>query len=204
MYAPSVTGAPTPIKTARLTLVAATAPVAALAAKGDRASLGAALGCEVPADWPPWVLADVLDYIAQKLDARPQDEGWWSWYMIADRGVTGPERTLIGTCGVMPPDQNGRSDCGYGVVPSAEGRGLTSEAFLALLAPPPGGWFMSQPALRILEATTFERHFASRRILEKAGFDLVGVSPDDASAAESDRLGRGPLLLYRHRWRCGL
>lgn len=188
--------APSPIRAQRLTLVHATAEIAALAARRDPVALGAALVCEVPPDWPPWTLEDALDFIAAKLRERPQDAGWWTWYMIAEAGVLAPARRLIGTCGVMPPDEHGRSLCGYGVVPSAEGRGLTSEAFLAFLAP--GGWLMSQPCLKVLEATTFERHPASRRILEKAGFVLIGVSRDDAQAAESDRQGRGPLLLYRH------
>lgn len=187
---------PPPLGTPRLTLVPNTAELAALCAAGDWVAFGAALGAGVPdADWPPWVLEDVLDVFAQKLAERPEDTGWWGWWFVARPGVVSPGAgaVVIGSCGCSPPDENGRVLVGYSTVPAYEGRGFTSEAFAAFLK----GWPLKDERVRTLEATTFERHFASRRILEKTGFAYVGVSPDDAEASERDRQGRGKLIVYR-------
>lgn len=50
-------------------------------------------------------------------------------------------------------------------------------------------WVMSHPYVVRVDATTFERHTASIKILEKCGFECRGVSPEDHKAAESDRQG---------------
>jgi RimJ/RimL family protein N-acetyltransferase len=138
------------------------------------------------------VLADVQGLFAQKLAEHPEQVGWWGWYMIARPGQAGAVATLIGSVGAFPPDAHGRTRGGYSVLPSCEGHGFATEAAGAVFE-----WVLTQPGVRVLEATTFERHFASRRILEKLAFACLGVSPDDASAADSDRQGRGRLMLYR-------
>lgn len=187
---------PERIHTERLTLAPNTPELAALCAAGDWAGFGRALGADVPdRDWPPWVLDDVLGVFADKLRERPEDVGWWGWWFIARPGVVAPgaRAIVIGSCGCNPPDENGRVLVGYSTVPAYEGRGFTSEAFAAFLE----GWPLKDGRVKTLEATTFERHHASRRILEKTGFVYVGVSPDDAEASERDRQGRGKIILYR-------
>lgn len=182
---------PAHLHTERLTLIAMTPEQAAAGLRGN-AALEQMLGVRVPDAWPPEVLLDVQEMFARNLAANPHQVGWWGWYVVANAGVVGREATLIGSAGVGPPDGAGRCVGGYSVLPPFEGQGFTTEAARSVF-----GWAEMQPGVRRLEATTFERHHASRRILEKLGFGLVGVSPDDAAAAESDRQGRGPLLLYR-------
>lgn len=175
----------------RLRVVASTADVARAAIAGG-ASLAGALGVMVPAEWPPEALADVQEFFAGQLAANPGEVGWWGWYVIAKPGVVSPEATLIGSAGASLPDAEGRSLGGYSILPAYEGRGFATEAARAVFE-----CIAAHPAVRSLEATTFERNVASRRVLEKIGFRLVGVSAEDAAASEFDRKGRGKLLLYR-------
>lgn len=182
---------PLELETVRLRLVAFTPNSSAAAVQGN-APLAAALRVVVPPDWPPQTLADVQGLFAGQLAANPAEVGWWGWYVIAKPDVVAPDATLVGSTGASPPDALGRSLGGYSILPAFEGQGFATEAARAVF-----GWVASQPSLRSLEATTFEQHYASRRVLEKLGFQLVGVSPDDADAAESDRQGRGALILYR-------
>ncbi len=188
---------PPDILTPRLRLVAATAELAA-AAVADRARFARLLRAEVTPEWPPWVLADHQDQFAATLAAHPDQAGWWSWYVVGtDRSLV-PQDTLVGSAGggaaegTGPPDGSGIVLIGYSTLPAYEGRGIATEAARGFIR-----WASEFPATREFQATTFERHHASCRILAKCGFELVGVSPDDARAAESDRQGRGRLLVFR-------
>lgn len=194
LHQPASPSTPTPILTPRLRLVAIT-PAMARAAIDDLAELDRLLDAAVPGDWPPVDLADVQGMFAERLAAAPGEVGWWGWYVVALPGngmPISPDRAvLIGSVGCSKFGSGGCPIFGYGLLPAFWGRGLATEAAVAL-----AGWVMAQPGVERVEATTFERHWASRKILERGGFGLVGVSPDDATAAESDRQGRGQLLLY--------
>lgn len=178
------------LHTARLRLVALT-PESSAAAITDRARLCQLLNADVPAEWPPETLADVEGMLAARLADNPQEVGWWGWYIIARAGVAAPRETLIGSVGCSRWGSENMPHFGYGVLPAFERRGLTTEAAMRLIA-----WVMAQPGVERVVATTFERHGASIRILERCGFVNLGVSPDDAEAADSDRQGRGRLLLF--------
>lgn len=178
------------IATDRLRLAACT-PQTAAAAVAGRQALAAALGVHVPDEWPPEMLADVLGMLADKLRERPYAVGWWAWHVIARAGVVGEKETLIGSAGSTPWGSDNLPYFGYGVLPAFEGRGLASEAAMALIQ-----WVSAQPGITRVQSSTFERHYASRRILEKCGFRCTGQSPDDDKASEADRQGRGPLLAY--------
>jgi RimJ/RimL family protein N-acetyltransferase len=157
----------------------------------DRVRLSLLIGAKVPAEWPPETLADVEGMLAAKLADNPQEAGWWGWYIIARPGVVAQRATLIGSVGCSRWGPQSLPHFGYGVLPAFERRGLTTEAAQALIA-----WVMAQPGITKVVATTFERHAASIRILERCGFENHGVSPDDSQAAESDRQGRGRLILF--------
>jgi len=180
----------TPIATRRLTLVAISA-AAAHASIADRERFGALLDADIPAAWPPETLADVEAMLAGKLAEKPDEIGWWGWYIIALPGVVSERATLIGSAGCGRWGPENLLHFGYGVLPAFERRGFTTEAARALIE-----WVMSHAEVTRVIATTFERHFASITILERCGFVCRGVSPDDDKAAESDRQGRGRLLLF--------
>lgn len=89
------------------------------------------------------------------------------------------------------PDSEGTVTLGYGVVSGFEGQGYASEILGGLIA-----WTQTQGGAKRIHATTFERHQASVRILEKNGFACQGVSSEDAAASEDGRQGRGQLILF--------
>ena len=62
------------------------------------------------------------------------------------------------------------AEVGYWVGEEYWGRGLATEALCAFVP-----WAMPRFGLTRLYATTFAHHFASRRVLEKAGFSLEAV-----------------------------
>jgi RimJ/RimL family protein N-acetyltransferase len=108
------------------------------------------------------------------------------WYILRGHDFVG----VVGAYG--PPSADGSVTVGYGIVPEAEGQGIATEALGGL-----AGWLLASGRVNILEATTFERHTPSVRVLEKNGFRCVGVSPHDAVAPDGDRQGRGRLMVWR-------
>lgn len=62
-----------------------------------------------------------------------------------------------------PPDEDGRVKFGYGLVPSARGRGLATEAVRI------GREHAARHGARLAAADTNVSNFASRRVLAKAG-----------------------------------
>lgn len=183
------------ILTPRLRLLALT-PQSSFAALKDRAEFSRLIDADVPVEWPPHDLADVQGMLASRLAEHPDEVGWWGWYVIALPGVVVPgavpgRATLIGSAGCSRWGPQGIPQFGYGLLPAFYRRGFATEAATNLIA-----WVMAQPVITRVEATTFERHIASVKILERCGFRNCGVSPDDATAAESDRQGRGKLILF--------
>lgn len=141
----------------------------------------------MPESWPPEVLSDVHDYFAQKLEGEPDHRGWWNWYAVQKR-----PHILIGGAGFSgPPDDSGTVTLGYSVLPDFEGKGYASEIAAGLF-----DWALGTGKVTRIFATTFERHYASVRVLEKNSFIYTGVSSEDAAAPDSDRQGRGRLMLY--------
>jgi len=158
---------------------------ASIASDGTLATL---LGCVVPPAWPK-DLAEVEPMFLAGVSAGPEQLGWWGWYGIHSSAATGHLPTLVVTAGVM---RQGRDAIlGYATLAPFEGRGYASQAASAI-----ADWAQAQPAVDRVIASTFERHSASRRVLEKAGFLLMGPSPADATTPDSDRQGRGTLLEF--------
>ncbi len=171
-------------------LVPGTAELAnAAISDGDR--FAQLLHAHVTDQWPPEVLADVEQMFADRLNAEPERVGWYGWYIIAANTQLAPIDTLVGSIGCMPPANDGTVMFGYSVLPDFEGRGIATEAALAFV-----GWLIAQPGIALVRADSFERNLASCRILQRCGLSLVGTSPDDPTAPESDRKGRGTLLRF--------
>jgi len=183
------------IATPRLDLVAATATLARADAS-DRPRFAALLQSEIPASWPPAVLADVQEYFADQLEKGFALPGWWSWYGLKKQAGEGPgQRTghvLIGSAGFAgQPDSEGTVTLGYSITPGFEGQGYATEMVAGLLR-----WVAASGRVRRVYATTFERHGGSVRVLEKNGFVCRGVSSEDQAASDEDRQGRGKLMLF--------
>jgi RimJ/RimL family protein N-acetyltransferase len=180
------------LHTESLTLIASTPQTAQLAAH-DPLAAGRMLDCDGWEEWPPETLADVQQFFADQLAAHPDQVGWWGWYVCAKPGILGPRAVVVGSAGACLPGAIGPlALMGYSTLPKWEGRGFATQAARAI-----ADWALTHPDVNALYAETFTDHHASRRILENAGFRLEGVSPNDSTAAESDRQGRGQLLRYR-------
>ncbi len=78
------------------------------------------------------------------------------------------EGTVIGEFSFHTRPFDGVVEIGYGLRPSARGRGLMVRCLREIVA-----WSARQPDLRVLTATTDPDNVASRRTLARAGFELV-------------------------------
>ena len=65
---------------------------------------------------------------------------------------------------------DGSVEIGYGFAPAYWGQGYATEAVTAMAA-----WALGQPGVKTVEAETEPENFASRRVLEKAGFVPNGL-----------------------------
>lgn len=157
------------IQTLRLKLIPATLPLARAEVR-DRREFARLLGATVPDDWPPESLADVLHLFLEWLEAAPDAVGWFGWYALAD--IDG-ESTLVGSGGFLGPPQSGTVQMGYSVLPRFQRQGYATELAGGLV-----GWALAQPGVTGIAAETEWANPASVRVLEKAGFALVGPSAD--------------------------
>jgi ribosomal-protein-alanine N-acetyltransferase len=161
------------IKTARLELVLGT-PDLFRRDLADRVALGVALGARVPESWPPPLMEDATlrHFIALTSDpAGPTMAGFY-WVLIEDG-----ERVLVGNGGLIreAPD---RLALGYSVLDEYQRRGLATEAVSALVE----FGFEDQGIDRIV-AYTYPSFTASRRVLAKSGFVLVGAGSEPGTIA---------------------
>jgi RimJ/RimL family protein N-acetyltransferase len=80
---------------------------------------------------------------------------------------------VVGDCGTFgAADSHGTVEIGYGLAPSARGRGLATDAVRVLLA-----WVRDRPGARTVEADVDLDNAASRALLDRLGFSLGSVGP---------------------------
>jgi GNAT superfamily N-acetyltransferase len=90
----------------------------------------------------------------------------WLIVRCADGRILGD----LGTHG--PPDSEGCVEIGYTLAPSARGKGIGTAAVAAFV-----GRLAAVPGLRRITAITGTQNTASRRLLERQGFDLTDPLP---------------------------
>ena len=175
----------TVLKTPRLELVACSADT--LRAEGeDRARFGRLLNARIAEGWPPelydddarlWTLANV--------EAEPEHEGWWMYYLVLD-GLGA--REAIGVAGYKgPPDATGTVEVGYGVLPGHRRRGYATEATRALVERA-----FALPLVTRVIAETYPHLEPSLGVLRGLGFALEGPGSEE---------GVVRFHLPRERWR---
>lgn len=126
------------------------------------------VGPEWPGDpfpaFPAWVaaLAADEDEVAETYVAVTRD--------------TGEAVGMLGAKG--PPNADGEREIGYGINPSAWGRGYGTEAVGALVAR-----LLDQQAVRVVTALTAVDNPASQRVLEKLGFTRTGTTWNEEDGA---------------------
>ncbi len=132
--------------------------------------LASALGVRVPDGWPPGEYdRPAIGYFESRLTENPENAGWYNWYAILPANRSDPA-TLIGSGGFFgPPTIDHIVEIGYSIMPVFEGIGYASEILTALVRYA----FSAHGVERIIAHTTPD-NIGSVRVLEKAGFRLVG------------------------------
>jgi len=116
-----------------------------------------------PREWP----GPALSLFPAQVERMALDErsAAWNRTMVERSGGV-----AVGQLGFKaPPDEAGRVELGYGVSPSRWGRGYATEAVREMTR-----WAWEQPRVRHVVAECLETNTASRRVLEKADFEMVG------------------------------
>ena len=109
--------------------------------------------------WPHRDTASALSFAAA---------GAWTWLIVDDEG------RVAGECGVKGlPGDDGLVEIGYGLAGASRGRGLGGQAVLALLGE------LRRRGVRHVEARVVADNVASRRLLERLGFNVVDVNGDE-------------------------
>ena len=151
-----------PLRTQRLTLIAADGAMARADAQSKLATL---LPATVPDAWPPEEFGDARDLFARTLEARPDLQGWLVWYVVRTE-----DNVLIGSGGFRgKPDESGTVEVGYSLLEQFFGQGYATEAVGALI-----GHVFSNRETRRIVAMIRRDNPASLRVLEKNGFVKIG------------------------------
>jgi RimJ/RimL family protein N-acetyltransferase len=157
------------LETPRLRLVPATPALIGAELDGHE-RLAAALGAELPRDWPPEHHdAETLRFWGEQL-SRPGEEGWWLYYVLLTDAMS---PILVGTVSYKGPPQDGVVEIGYSIVASYRRRGLATEASRALIE---AAWGYGAEAVL---AHTFAQLEPSLGVLRKLGFEPAGSNEAD-------------------------
>lgn len=167
----------TRIETARLVLETLTADEAAAIRSGDRS--GRAWADDYPSDGDA-VVAAVIGEAGADYDESAA---------LGVLQVRGRSTGLaIGGIGFLFPVEDGEIEVGYGLVESARGLGLASEALAAVID------LARDNGVRRMVALTDADNLPSQRVLQRAGFvDAGRTSTDDAADEAQLRWVRDPL-----------
>lgn len=101
------------------------------------------------------------------------------WYTVWMMQLKEENKPFVGDLCFKGLDENGTVEIGYGIYPEYEGRGLTTEAVIAMTR-----WASEQPGVRHIEAETDPYNIASQRVLQKAGFLPNGVMGEEGPRFE--------------------
>jgi len=155
-----------PLSTTRLELIPATAPLVR-AEMGQADLFSKLLGAEIPENWPPELLVDVLPFFLEQLERHPEQTGWLSWYWVL-RGDA--EAVLVGSGGFKGcPQPDGTIEVGYSVLPQYQGYGYATEAVSGLLS-----WAFAHAEVSRVIAETLPDNERSIRLLERLNFLCTG------------------------------
>lgn len=96
------------------------------------------------------------------------------WYTMWQMQFRDGGKQLIGDICFKGLQTDGSVEIGYGIKPEYEGRGLATEAVIAMVR-----WAVEQPGVLRVEAETEPGNIASQRVLQKSGFVPDGVQGEE-------------------------
>ena len=152
------------LETPRLQLIPLTFAQLELALN-DLTALAREMGVSLPPDMLDENVIRALGMKIKKMQAADAaDHLWYTYWLI----VIPTERAGAGFIGFKGyPDEDGRTEIGYGIHPAYQNKGYMTEAIRALT-----DWAFSYPFCRGITATTVINP-ASSRVLEKLGAQLL-------------------------------
>lgn len=162
-----------PLVTPRLTLVPITVTIVEHVLAGRQEPVEALLEAKMPAAWPGRALVERAFWASlERVRENPEVRLWGDRVMVTRE----PPRRVVGSVVFHgAPGEDGVLEIAYGVEEESQGRGYATEAVSASVT-----WAFSHPNARVVRATTPPWHVPSRRVLEKCGFEQIGVREGDA------------------------
>jgi ribosomal-protein-alanine N-acetyltransferase len=120
-----------------------------------------------------WVgFPESLPVLRDSCASNPGGHAWGPFFFVLE-----DPRTLVGLGGYKGgPSNDGVVEIGYAIATAFRGRGLATAAVQQMVTRGFG-----DPQVRFIDAHTLAQVSASTRVLEKSGFEMVGVleDPDD-------------------------
>ena len=147
------------IETKRLMLIPFTLDYVKAAIKGKK-ELEAILQYQVAEQWPNQDYAEILPFIASKLEKDPSKSKWSFIVMHKE------DQKLIGEIGGKGgPNENGTIEIGYGIVEEYRNKGFATEMVKGLV-----NWLNTLPEVHKIIAECLLENLPSIIVLEKSGF----------------------------------
>lgn len=130
----------------------------------NKSKVAELLDVRVPDEWPQTDLADALPFFIERME---QDPAHAIWDVIT---VHKADKVVIGGIGCHgAPDEAGRVEIGYDIIPEYQGHGYATEMARCLIA-----WAFQQPDIQVIIAECLDDNIGSIRVLEKVGMKHMG------------------------------
>ena len=125
----------------------------------ERARLPEMLGVAIPDAWPGTDLLEALPFFIEAMRQDPTGQVWDG--IILHKA----DRVAIGGIGFHgPPDEAGRVEIGYNIIPAYEGQGYATEMARQVI-----DWAFQTPGIERITAQCLDDNSGSIRVLEKVG-----------------------------------
>jgi ribosomal-protein-alanine N-acetyltransferase len=120
----------------------------------------------------PQVKDQVSNITLPKMRAAMDDDYlFYTFWLVVDK----LSRTIVAELGFKgPPVDGGRVEIGYGTMPPMQGKGYMTEAVKGILQ-----WAAARKDISVVLAETNEANTPSIRVVEKNGFERIGVQSDN-------------------------
>lgn len=165
------------LESSSLTLVASTAAHVRTELEAPQ-ELTRLLGATVSSQWPSGEYdRDAMEFFLARFEEGGESAaGWYGWYALSPDDAAAP-RALLGSGGYFgPPDSRGSVEIGYSILPEWQGRGYASEVVRMLVA-----HAFTFPEIKQIRAHTAEANTASKKVLSRCNFQLIGPGSEDGT-----------------------
>ena len=135
------------------------------AALTDKQQIATCLQVRVPENWPGPDIAEALPFLITRLEKQPYTPVWDGIIVHKE------DQAIIGDMGFKgPPDETGRVEIGYSIIPEYRNQGYATEMACRLIA-----WALQQPGVTSVIAECLHNNLGSIKVLEKAGMQRTAL-----------------------------